>query len=101
MLSLVGGTIDTKNKGLANLAMPPGFKLMESCNMKEKFSLKNNVIDSQQNIISEKIYLNFFKHVDESKNKSTRKKKSANAQKTKRNKKIFSYNKLWMELLKL
>lgn len=71
MLSLVGGTIDTKNKGIANLAMPPGFKLMEPCNMKEKFSLKNNVIDSQQNIISEKIYLNFFKHVDESKNKSS------------------------------
>ena len=71
MLSLVGGTIDTKNKGIANLAMPPGFNLMEPCNMKEKFSLKNNVIDSQQNIISEKIYLNFFKHVDESKNKST------------------------------
>ena len=84
MLSLVGGTIDTKNKGIANLAMPPGFNLMEPRNLKEKFLLKNNVIDSQENIINEKIYSYFFKYIDESKNKSTRKKKSANSQKTKK-----------------
>ena len=81
--------LDKKNKNLSNLAILPGFNIIENKFLKENYNTifdTESLITRDKKIIEENIFSKFFASIDKSEKKNTRKKQYIKKTKSSRKK---------------
>lgn len=67
-------SLDSKNKNLKDLAMFPGFNILDKpVNIKDNLNINNHVVLGPDKVIDENIYINFVGVVNKNHDKTTRK----------------------------
>ena len=67
-------SLDSKNKYFKDLAVFPGFNILDKpVNIKDNLNINNHVVLGPDKVIDEKIYINFIGVVNKNHDKTTRK----------------------------
>jgi hypothetical protein len=89
MLKFIGD-LDKKNKQLTNLALLPGFNFEDSSNYSKKHNKYNDSIfnldsTTDKNVISDKTFNKFYRVIDSSEKKQTKRRRVRDKKLTRKN----------------